>query len=149
MIAAPSPSPAPAWVNDHRHAGHKRTYFARFPEKRASLWGCSLCAGSALPTGSCEQPLLPAGDGLLLAGLHQPGRLPGLSRCPCCAAAAPRCARARGCSFTCRRPRKGSKADVIAQSSLRGCYVPTTAFEVQENQTGASIGSRRPCRPRE
>lgn len=59
MIAAPSPSSAPAWVNDHRHAGHKGTYFAGFPEKRASLWGCSLCSGPVLPPGSWEQHSLP------------------------------------------------------------------------------------------
>jgi len=106
VIAAPSPNPAPAWVNDHRHAGHQRTYFAPFPEKRACLWGCSLRAGSALPRGSCEQPSLPAADGLLLAGRHRPGS--GLR--PCCAAAAPR---ARGRSFAGGCPRKGGKEETL------------------------------------
>lgn len=143
MVAAPSPSPAPAWVNDHRHAGHKRTYFARFPEKRASLWGCSLCAGSALPTGSCERPLLPAGDRLLLAGLHQPGRVPGLSPCRCCAAAALRCACAGRCSCTCRRLRKGGEDDVLHGCVFEDATSPplATAFKIQGNQTGALTGS--------
>lgn len=132
MIAAPSPSPAPAWVNDHRHAGCKRTYFACFPEQRVSLWGCSLCAGSALPTGSCDQPLLPAGDGLLLAGLHRPGR----QLCPACARLETVPVLCR--SHTALRPRRGLQLQLlllekrqqgqqrIAQLCLLGCYIATT-----------------------
>lgn len=151
MIAAPSPSPAPAWVNDHRHAGHKGTYFARFPEKRASLRGCSLRAGSALPPGSWEQPSLPATDGLRLTGLPQPGR----QRCPAPAGLQPvpvpqpQPRRARGCTSGCHCPRKGSKDDVWCSYVFQDTMSPplATAFNTQENQAGAGVGSRGPAAP--
>lgn len=141
MIAAPSPSPAPAWVNDHRHAGHKRTYFARFPEKRVSLWGCSLCAGSALPAGSCEQPLLPAGDGLRLtglrlAGLHQPRPRQASAR------ALPRPRRAAP-SVAAAREKAARTMRCSAASS--GMLRPRRSLQLlKEDGPGAVPGARRP-----